>query len=159
MRGFVISMAAVFLILYAFLRIGSYIDLEQKCTGRLKRAADANTVQLAKQELEVAVNWLQQKEYTSGYTSIIYKTPDEDIGFWYNNLLASLEELEEIVPESTKLEKSNILMKLRETLMDESELTVPSGMIFFPHNRKFAILLTLIIVFGAAGWLIIASDL
>ncbi len=33
---------------------------------------------------------------TSGYTSILWQTPDEDIGFWYTNLKASQQELQNL---------------------------------------------------------------
>lgn len=128
---------------------------DRGCEGYLKRAADANTVALAEQNLAIAVKYAEDNGMTSGYTSIIYRTPDEDVGFWYSNLKASLEELRSITPEATQLERTNILMKLRETLLDEGnevKVTVPNGISIFPDNTMYAILGVLSILFSAIFW-------
>lgn len=119
------------------------IQFNINCTDRLKRAADSNTIDLAKEEINAAVSYLKENNLTSGYTSILYKSPSEDIGFWYKNLTSSLSELENIKPKSSQLEKSNILLKLRETLLDESKsghsVTKPSGIQKYPNNTIFAL--------------------
>lgn len=121
------------------------VVLEQNCTGHLKRAADANTIELAKTELAQAISYLEQEGDTVGYTSVIYKTPDEDVAFWYHNLKASYAELCSIPEDASILESSNTLMKLRETLVDsndhgKTEVTVPPGFSRFPNNIGLAIL-------------------
>ncbi len=76
---------------------------------------------------------------------MLWKTPEEDVEFWYNNLKASLNELEKLQSNSA-LEKSNILIKLRETLLDtgkKTEVTVPKSMSVFPHNKLWAALMTI----------------
>ena len=93
--------------------VKSEITFERKCKGYLKRAADANTVKLAKEELSKAINYIEAKGYTQGYTSLLWTTPDEDLGFWYANLKSSLDELNTLPGDATSLEKSNMLMKLR----------------------------------------------
>lgn len=138
-------MKGLFLTLCTFLCIavwGIYIvcgiTFNVNCKGHLKRAADSNTVEMAKQELDVALSYLEKEGLTDGYTSVIYKTPDEDIGFWYSNLKAASEELGTIDSDATILEKSNALMKLRETLLDQGEksetVTVPDGISRYPYN-------------------------
>jgi hypothetical protein len=127
---------------WATVRIVLGISFTQDCGGYLERAASANTVELAKPALAAAVLYIEVKELTAGYTSILWRTPDEDVGFWYQNLKASLEELKAVKPDASPLEKSNMLMKLRETLQtDGSEgslVRVPSGISIFPHNAKAA---------------------
>ncbi|MDO8521107.1 MAG: hypothetical protein Q7S52_03250 [bacterium] len=114
---------------------------EREVGGHLKRAADANTLQLAEQELVVAVNYLEKHQLTHGYTSIFFTTPDEDVGFWYTNLSASLSELKKLSTDTTRLEQSNTLIKLRETLLDQQQgdtsVTAPSGISRYPHNTLF----------------------
>lgn len=126
------------------------VTLNQNCTGYLKRAANANTVEIAKQELRTAIKYLEENNLTSGYTSILWKTPDEDIEFWYNNLKASEMELSKVDSTTSSLEKTNILMKLRETLIDNGDkgdrLTIPAGLYKYPYNLGWAILLTLSIL-------------
>ncbi|TSC58114.1 MAG: hypothetical protein Greene041619_803 [Candidatus Peregrinibacteria bacterium Greene0416_19] len=121
----------------------SAILYERDCGGHLKRAADANTIELADQELAIAVRYLEANRMTEGYTSIVYTVPSEDVGFWYRNLKASLEELRKIPSDASQLEKSNVLLKLRQTLLDHKgsgeEVTNPVGISVFPHNTLYMI--------------------
>ncbi len=126
---------------WAGVRIVRDISFGIDCTGHIKRAADANTIGLATQEMETVVSFLERESMTSGYTSIIYRAPDEDIGFWYQNLKVSLEELKKVRSDATQLEKSNILIKLRETLLDHGQsvsVTAPRGITVFPNNTLYA---------------------
>ncbi len=129
------------LLVWISARIVADINFDRNCEGYLKRAADANTVDLAAENLEVAVKYAEQNGLTSGFTSIVYSTPDEDMAFWYKNLAASLKELRAIKPETPQLERTNVLMKLRETLLDQDErtsVTVPSGISVYPNNGAYA---------------------
>lgn len=133
------------------------VTLTQHVTGYLKHAADANTIPLAHQELSKAIAYLEANELTEGYTSIIYKTPSDDIGFWYQNLKASQAELQNLKPTSA-LERTNVLMKLRETLTDSGEktkVTYPRGLQLFPHNQLWAFLITSALIMLCAGLLLL----
>ena len=116
--------------------VGS-IRFEQDCEGYLKRAADANTVELARQELTKAVNHIEEAGLTSGSTHAFYATPECDLEFWYTNLKASLTELESLPTDADSLTRSNQLLKLRETIMDNGEkgtsVTAPPNVHVFPH--------------------------
>lgn len=52
------------------IRISESIELKQNVSGFLKRAADANMIELANQELTKALDYLEANNLTSGYTSI-----------------------------------------------------------------------------------------
>lgn len=133
------------------------------CEGYLKRAADANTIELASAQLDIALKYLEKNQLTNGYTSILYKTPDEDIGFWYNNLKSSYQELQKVTDQTSQLEKTNILMKLRETLLDNNQngtsITYPDGISRAPNNTAwafFGILSGIILIVGClllVAWL------
>lgn len=120
------------------------IEFNQNCSGRLERAANANTVELAVKELDAAIQYAEANGYTNGYTSVIYRTPDEDVEYWYNNLCASRQELVNLSDSTSTLEKTNTLMKLRETLTDNGEygtqVIYPIGLQFYPHNFLWGIL-------------------
>ncbi|OGM91319.1 hypothetical protein A2755_02920 [Candidatus Wolfebacteria bacterium RIFCSPHIGHO2_01_FULL_48_22] len=138
------SLSLIFLtlfVIWAGVRIYDNIVFNINCQDRLKRAADANTVGLAKQELKAVLDYLQHEGLTSGYTSVLYNSPSEDLGFWYSNLKKSYEELVSLPANVTPLERSNMLMKLRETLLDSGEssvnVTVPKGISVFPNNALF----------------------
>ncbi len=120
------------------------IEFKQNCSGRLERAANSNTVELAVKELNAAIQYAESKGDTTGYTSVIYRTPDEDVEYWYNNLCASRQELLNLPDSTSTLEKTNTLMKLRETLTDTGEhgsyVIYPEGLQFYPHNFLWGIL-------------------
>lgn len=131
------------LIIWGTLRTINSINFDIDCGGHLKRAADANTVDMAKKELEFAINYLEQRVIIQGYTSVLYQTPDEDVAFWYTNLKQSYGELKQVTEQTSQLEKSNLLIKLRETLLDQekdgAKITHPFGISIFPHNGSYAI--------------------
>lgn len=130
-------------LLWGGVRTYKSIRFDIDCGGHLKRAADANSVELATQEMEVVMSYLEREGHTSGYTSVLWRTPDEDVGFWYQNLKSALDELKRVKPDTTPLERTNILMKLRETLLDSGKdgasITVPPGISVFPNNTPYFI--------------------
>lgn len=148
-----VSALAIFVIVEVKL-----VHLEQDCTGHLKRAADANTVPIALKELQTATAYLEANDMTDGYTSVLYKTPNEDIEFWYQNLKASELELSKVDSTTSSMEQTNLLMKLRETLIDGGEtgdqLIVPQGLSRYPNNGFWGILLSFasLSVVGLVVW-------
>ncbi len=151
MKTFIGMILLIPVLLWGGLRIYKGITYKIDCGGHLKRAADANTVELAAKELGVALQYLEQRGMTEGYTSVLWNTPDEDVGFWYNNLSSAQSELAKVGDETTQLERTNLLMKLRETLLDQGErgslITEPTAISLFPNNGTWAI-------FGTFAWLL-----
>lgn len=142
------------------------IKFTQDCAGYLKQAADANTPELALERLNYALNYVETHNLTKGYTSILWRTEDENIGFWYQNLKACQSELENCL-EGTQLEKSNVLMKVRESLTDDGgedgvQLTIPAGISRYPENKQYAFWLTLSFILMAVslvwGWHIFQEE-
>ena len=119
------------------------VQFSQNCAGYLKQAADANTVELALERINLALNYIEGHGLTQGYTSVMYRTEDENVGYWYQNIKACQKELEANMNASS-LEKSNVLMKVRESLTDEgekgTELTIPDGISRYPDNLMWGIL-------------------
>jgi hypothetical protein len=128
-----------------------HIEFNQECGGYLKQAADANSVEIALNRLDKALGYIEANGLKKGYTSILWKTEDENVGFWYQNVKACKAELAACI-NSTPLEKTNVLMKVRESLTDQGEkgtvLTIPSGISRFPDNTLYAILNTISVICG-----------
>ena len=122
------------------------IKFKQQCAGYLKQAADANTPEIALDRVTLALDYMEKNHLTEGYTSVVWRTEDENIGFWYKNVKACQEELAKCL-DGTQLEKSNVLMKVRESLTDNGEdgttLTVPPGISRYPQNALFGVLNTI----------------
>jgi hypothetical protein len=146
----------VIFLVWGATRIVKNVVFDREIEGYLKRAGDSNTVELAIKNLEVAVENIKSNGMTSGYTSILYRTPDEDVGFWFENIETSLKELRTITSDASQLERSNVLMKLRETLLDHNShgvgVTVPAGITICPNNMAYLFWalssLILAVVFG-----------
>lgn len=119
-------------ILYVVAHSFKELEYYQTVGGHLKRAADANSVDLAAEELDAAIKNIESKGWTSGSTAIFFDTPATDVKFWYTNLSTSRDELASLDPDATQLEKTNVMMKLRETLMDHEHVTAPSGIALYP---------------------------
>jgi len=157
MRGLFTLLATVALISVGATEIVMSISFDRQIGGHLKRAADANTIELALSEMNTAVTKMEEKGLTSGYTSIVYRTPDEDIGFWYKNLKASRDELASLpTATTTPLERSNMLIKLRETLLDQGKsgvsVTAPEGISRYPNNGILLLLLVVTLIATVVSW-------
>ena len=160
-RTFLAILSTFFVCLWCAFRIINYVQFEMNCTQYLKRAADANTVETAKEELGKAIAYAEEKNLTDGVVSIIFHQPKNDVGFWYKNMKEAYTELENLPDDASSLERTNVLMKLRESLTDETEsgisVTVPDGISIYPYNVGYCLwglLSTIVaIIFWIAGFL------
>jgi hypothetical protein len=144
LRKFLFFAFAGLFLMWAGFRIYHGVMYELECSGHLKRAADANTVETAKEELKVVLDYLESHNMTEGNTGVIIQRPSQDVGFWYNNIKSSYDELCELPEDATGLERSNMLIKLRETLIDHDgdsgdSVTEPSNIAVFPNNAAYLI--------------------
>ena len=119
------------------------VKFDQQCGGYLEQAANANTVELAKERLDIAIKYIEDNNLTTGYTSVLWKTEDENLEFWYRNVKACCNELEEAMGMS-QLEKSNVLMKVRESLKESKgeygdKVIIPVGISRYPNNLAWGI--------------------
>lgn len=152
------------------------IQFDRHYKGHLKRAADANSLELAEKELQIAYDYLKLHGLTteagrnSGWlddnTNILYTTPDNQISFHVDNVKASLDDVQEVRAKgdaASALERSNVLMKLRESLLDDGEgghhVTCPTGLEIFPYNIEviLATLGSIGVFFLAGGYLKLKS--
>lgn len=129
------------------------IQFSQECGGYLKQAADANTPELALERINKALNYIEENNLTDGYTSVLWRTEADNVGYWYLNIKACQRELGKCLYGS-QMEKSNVLMKVRESLTDNgdkgTELTIPPGISRYPNNAIWGILRVLsYIILGA----------
>lgn len=142
LKTFILLLLPLFLWLAA--REFCEISFDRDIGGHLKRAADANSVELAVGEIDTGIKQMEHRRLTSGYTSLLYQTPDEDIGFWYTNIKICSTQLHALPPTSTQGEKDMVLLKLRQTLLDHTghgeKVTAPMGISIAPYNWIWFIL-------------------
>lgn len=138
------------------------IQFNQQCGGYLKQAADANSIELAIERLDIALNYIEAHDLTQGYTSVLWKTEDENVEYWYRNIKACRDELVENV-DASPLQKSNMLMKVRESLTDDGgedgvKITVPPGISRYPYNAMYGILRTISWIMICLGFCLFKLD-
>jgi len=140
---FFIICTIILSLIFPTCRVIKGIQFDQQCGGYLKQAADANTPEIALERINLALKYIEDNNLTNGYTSVLWKTEDENVGFWYKNIKACQSELESCL-DGSQLEKSNVLMKVRESLTDNDEngttLTIPEGISVFPNNFLWGVL-------------------
>ena len=141
---------------WAVVRIVKAVDFNINCEQYIKRAVEASTVDRAMEELEKAIQYAEEHELTEGIVSIFLKQPANDVGFWYNNMVDAHRELSNLPKDASSLEKTNVLMKLRESLSDESKsgakVNVPSGISIYPANKAYFWWGLLSFIFMCIAW-------
>lgn len=142
----------VVMIVCAVVKYVKMTQFEINCTQYLERAANASTVELAKEELAKVISYAEEKKLTEGVVSVFFRHPRNDIGYWYKNITAAYAELENLSEDATSLEKTNVLMKLRETLTDEGYVTIPDEIALYPNNVLYFWWGTLSIIFVLIFW-------
>ncbi len=130
-----------FVLSWAIMRVVSYSLFYNNCLIHIYRAAQSQILDVAKEELDIALRYLEKEKATSGYTSVLYRSPNEDIGLWYNNLKILWKELHNPVPGDA----NSVLFKMRRILLEVEDsrecVRVPQGISIVPYNRAFASLL------------------
>jgi len=102
MRYLVFGLSLIVFSAWAIARVIADINFDQGCGGYLKRAADANIIPVAISQLSIAVKYAEDHELTNGYTSVFYRTPDEDLNFWFFNLDSALINLKQVNPNASE---------------------------------------------------------
>ena len=104
-------------------------QFDNGCAGHLYRASIASSTEVAAAELDTALEWAEAHDLTHGTTAIFYPSPGQDIGFWYQNLRGARDNLRQVSKSASPLERSNVLLKLRESLG-----AMPSEICDYPHT-------------------------
>lgn len=130
------------------------IQFNAKCINYFELASNANSVDIAEKHLSSGIKYLEDHGLTEGDTSCLMYKPTNDISFWYENLKSTQTQLREVVNKETltELEESNLLMKLRETLLDEDgDVIYPIMIEFYPNHNIWRWLIYLIWVLYLAA--------
>jgi len=131
------------------------------CGGHLERAANANSIELAKKELDTALTYIEEKGLTKGNTAIFFETPANDLGYWYENLNATRNEVTLLSgQEITPLETSNVLMKLRETVLSSNgTVTKPFWISLHPNQFFWLAFMLLFVIVDIAVFVYVVNDI
>jgi hypothetical protein len=160
MKAFAWFMFGLCVILFVFLSVyciyQGYV-FKLNCGGYLKLAADAPTIERAGDFLSRALGYIEKTGKTSGNSAVIFKTPENDVGLWYGQLLAAKMTTDKILERgssATQLEKDNALMKIRETLLDQGEkgtvITRPAHISIVPYQVPIILLWWVLLALSGA---------
>ncbi len=143
MHKITVSISIFAFLLFILLTLLAGISFNKNCGNYLELASNSANIPTAIANMNKAMSYLEANNLTSGYTSILYNTPDEDLGYWYNNLKQATSELSK-TDSATSLEQTNMLMRFRETLIEGGEkgdnLIIPQGISLYPNNLLYAFL-------------------
>jgi len=124
---------------WSTVRIVRSIQFNINCSAYMQRASEANTIELARENLRRAITCAEDWNLTEGTVSVFIENPVNDIFFWYNNMVEVYQVLEELPEDVTPLEQSNVLIKLRESLRGNRDgttsLVYPQGISVYPQNK------------------------
>jgi len=130
----------------------SVYQFNRGCADYLKLAGDASTIEAANGFLGQALAYMETTGKTSGNSSLIFKKPLSDVGIWYKQTKDAKGVLEGIIAkgdEATGTEKSNALLKVRETVLDGTSVTYPPHIALYPGG-SYAVAVILWWVLGLA---------
>ena len=150
MKTILISLSIVLFV--SCLGYGTYktIVFDTQCKEYLSLAANANSIELARTNLDKAIQYIEQNQLTSGNTAFFIKGPSTDLTSWYANLKACQKEVWIMdVKKGTVLEETNLLMKLRESLMSEGLIIIPENIALYPNQLLYMIVLGCSMLFCA----------
>lgn len=149
------------MVFFSSLGYGVYKDIQFdiQCKGYLELAANANSIELAKSNLDKAIQYIEKNQLTSGNSAIFIKSPSNNITFWYANLKACQKEIWEMsVKGGTTLEQTNLLMKLRESLLNNEVVIVPEFLSMYPYQKVTILMLYISAAFGILIGLILRIE-
>ena len=150
MKTILISLSIMLFV--SCLGYGTYkaIVFDTQCKEYLSLAANANSIELARTNLDKAIQYIEQNQLTSGNTAFFIKGPSTDLTSWYANLKACQKEVWAMdVKKGTVLEETNLLMKLRESLMSEGLIIIPENIALYPNQLLYTIVLGCSMLFCA----------
>lgn len=145
----IIALASISLLAWGGTRIVNAITYTQDVSGHLKLAADANSTELAERRLALAIEGMDARGICKNggddcFTSVLYRTPQDNAGYWRENIEDTLANLQAMTEEerADNLIESNQLIKVRETLLDSGKngdhVTDPDGISIYGYNGTFA---------------------
>jgi hypothetical protein len=141
----------------------SVYQFNRGCADYLKLAGDSSTVEATNGFLGQALTYMETTGKTSGNSSLIFKKPLSDVGIWYKQTKDAKGVLEGIIAkgdEATGTEKSNALLKVRETVLDMgsngTSVTYPPHIALYPGGSyALAVILWWVLGLATVGGFII----
>ncbi len=143
------------LVIWGLVRIKKDLDLRALGAENFILAYNANTIALAKEYWEKGIKFLEDNNLTTGNTGAFWKTPEDDLEFFYKNVVEMRNYLntppdtlsdssfdQKIVSGSTLSKGDPLTVFDRKTLSARLKKTwknAPEGIEIYPNNCIYAI--------------------
>ena len=142
-RRILFTIFGIITIMYIAGAIISTIYFRVKCETPLRKAALAETIPEAKVNLDKAIQFVEQNQLTTGYSSLFFKEDEYNITKWYATLKSAQSEIDILyVKGYDQVEELDALIALLIKLTDIPEnkqcvflndiVFVPTGIQFVP---------------------------
>lgn len=130
-----------------------WIQFERKCGGHLNLAKNAMSVEFAREELDIAIDYLEKTAKISGNTDPLLLMPSRDLSRFYKNLLLGKRFLSSVENGST-IDKINSLQIIKHSIL---EAEIPDGISVHPYNGIYFWSLLLSLALGIIGFFYIIN--
>ena len=138
---FLFTFPVIFLLCIVFFISAFFKDyrFERECAGYLNLAANANDPKLVIKYMDIAIEYIERNNLDKGNTTVIFNYPDRSLDYWYANLKEIQADVKALPDDVSQLERSNVLMKVRESLTDSdsqggSRIILPPYIAYYPSQ-------------------------
>ena len=123
------------LCLYIIVVITKAFIFDNECVSHLKNAGNASTLEVAREELGVALEYLEDNGLT---IENISSDPKSDAVQWYEKLKSAYNEMVKLSAGSDEEETAYALDMVKETIYDgDVRVSVPDGVEKYPYNAIY----------------------
>lgn len=110
-------------------------EFDNGCFNHLTLASHSGTIETSIKEIDISISYLESHGLVKGSTDIWFVNPKNDIGWFYQNLKSTKNELAKLELNGSVLEKSNALLKLKEVTEE-----YPEEIWLYPNQGRFIFL-------------------
>jgi len=150
-RAFFLALTVVALVAMGVGGCVKAVQFQGQCEDYLKLAGDAPTVDKAVGYLRPALDYLERNDMTRGNCAFFFRNPSSDMGLWYGNIKGAYDEAQALLERQAKnptsvtsVDRSNLLIKIREVVIDNGSeghtvVTSPGNAWLYPFQWLWVI--------------------
>jgi len=157
MKGYRLLLVSILLVLpfigWSITRISLSNHLDNTFTYHIDRASATSDIDEAANEMHLAKQYLEKRDMAHGYTSVVWRSEDEDLGVFYGTIVKRSNYLDDLQTIHTrdKTVFEDMITYTRMTNMKAQEQKVPDGISIYPHNVFFVYWFFVSLVLAAVG--------
>jgi hypothetical protein len=146
---------------WAITRIAKAQRFDDNCVYHLGEAMKStSSADYSKSEMERAVKYIEDRNLTSGFTSIVGNQPDENLSLWYYDIRgkqAYIDHLHDLPSDVRKDQIADHAEYVNAFNMHRKDVDIPNGISIYPYNTLFfvwSMISIVMLLFGIIGVII-----